>query len=1256
MARMLQRFTQVTPSIPIPIHKLLSITKCRPTRTSLGETRGWRPSTLRSPFLAAPILFSIILIVVLQYLSNNSARDGGVVFLDNIDDFPKSLTFCYDYLPTILTVSLGIIWSQVDLDAKRLEPYFQMSNPIGSLGCDSTLLDYTMDYAMFVPFKAAKHRHWSVFFASSCTIMVLWVITPLQSAIFSKETIIRHDIEAVSQPMGMLPFTKQWEALNTMFMLSAYGVCWLESSLPPYTTRDFALAPFEITSPKNVIGTAKTITAPTILYEASLNCQPGITKPDSDSYRAIFPGNCSLDARGPYKNSIRDYYADYVPSSLDVERDTYYDQCDTLAPRTNPAFWAKKVGDEEANITALLCERSYYTQEVNATISLPSKHVSSVFPLKPRQRLSEETFNISNFEYIISEGFPSGSNVYGRPEQMPLDHGSRLAKSNFEGLPDNMIGFLVGATQREPEEYLDPVIFQSALTETHKLLFAFAVNSLMRPLETDQSYPGTTSYESGAVVVVRTFAVLVQVALALFAVIATCLLVKSWNRTSCLSKDPASILDVMRHGRLNSEFFNLLRAFDASSNKRLAASLCHRRFALEDHKDYHESIPRLECLTPPSDTLIDMQDGPHDHPSARLLRPTTMSLVVGAPLLITLTTFLVSIGALYHQSKRVNGLARPSQNKLVQQILMRYLPTALVMVLEPVLLLLGRWLCILQPFMELKKGTSNTRKSVDAKYTTIAPQLVLWRALGAGHFILGAVCGVAFLSHVLAVALNGLFFERVVGIEKIEDVARRYHPLFDGTPDMTYRKLSPGISGYKDPFYVAKAHLLDGGVLPPWMSRDYFFVPFDLPIDAKNNQGKTYRAHTRAFGADLKCQQLNASETGDTVIIDDLYRREPNLTIHYASSGGTPKVCTPIIGPLLPLGDYSPSINETWAVEVFAPTAVGDTWSSPEEDASPENRAFCYKQLIAGYFRLNPTVASEAPPTPDLNVTMLSCERIMRTAPYEITVDGYGRVLHADQTGPSSTDLEPFVVGSTFNLTTELPSFLEGTGLWHDAIYTTDWMNLIMSKMKPDMDSLFDPDKPVPSFGVIEPVLRQVYKTVMAAALVLNLQFLIEAPSDDRIPCATLSPEPRIFLSTLVVIISITLLALIFIVVMAYYLFRPAKMMPRLPITIAAVLSYVCASKMLEEREAARTSSTSAVQEKTRHEEAYRYGWYRGIDDRWHIGIDRASRVRGLDDPPEKQESNAGSDGSAASAPSSQRSAHSSDEREELRPPGPGWI
>jgi len=134
--------------------------------TVLSETIGptskarrpWRPLTQKAYFLLAVVLASVGIIAVLQSFLHRSQRDSGIVFAPNVNDLPAGQTFCYLYLPTIIALTLSFAWTWIDLDVKRLQPFWQLSRKGGAHGKDSVLLHYPFDFVALVPLRAIRQR------------------------------------------------------------------------------------------------------------------------------------------------------------------------------------------------------------------------------------------------------------------------------------------------------------------------------------------------------------------------------------------------------------------------------------------------------------------------------------------------------------------------------------------------------------------------------------------------------------------------------------------------------------------------------------------------------------------------------------------------------------------------------------------------------------------------------------------------------------------------------------------------------------------------------------------------------------------------------------------------------------------------------------------------------------------------------------------------------------------------------------------
>jgi hypothetical protein len=121
------------------------------------DRSAWRPLTIKSPFLLFIIAFSAALIIAIELLVRQNQRDGGLVFSADINALSLSQIFPYLHLPTIIAVIYAILWSWIDLDLRRLEPFFQLSkSEAGAKGYQSLLLHYPVDFLAWVPIRAFR--------------------------------------------------------------------------------------------------------------------------------------------------------------------------------------------------------------------------------------------------------------------------------------------------------------------------------------------------------------------------------------------------------------------------------------------------------------------------------------------------------------------------------------------------------------------------------------------------------------------------------------------------------------------------------------------------------------------------------------------------------------------------------------------------------------------------------------------------------------------------------------------------------------------------------------------------------------------------------------------------------------------------------------------------------------------------------------------------------------------------------------------
>jgi hypothetical protein len=108
--------------------------------------------------MGALMLCTCLFMIAIQLLLDRSKKNSGLLFAPSIAKLPLSSVFQYQHLPTILFVLYSILWTWVDSDVRRLEPFYQMSTVNGVSGKESVLLHYPVDFLATVPIKAFRMR------------------------------------------------------------------------------------------------------------------------------------------------------------------------------------------------------------------------------------------------------------------------------------------------------------------------------------------------------------------------------------------------------------------------------------------------------------------------------------------------------------------------------------------------------------------------------------------------------------------------------------------------------------------------------------------------------------------------------------------------------------------------------------------------------------------------------------------------------------------------------------------------------------------------------------------------------------------------------------------------------------------------------------------------------------------------------------------------------------------------------------------
>lgn len=113
---------------------------------------------MTAPILTLLTILTLLIGVAIEVLAQLSRTRGGLALSRTQDEIPQYAMISYLYAPNIIAVLYSLVWSWVDLDVKRMQPWFELSKPEGATAENSMFLDYPYDFIATVPVKAARRR------------------------------------------------------------------------------------------------------------------------------------------------------------------------------------------------------------------------------------------------------------------------------------------------------------------------------------------------------------------------------------------------------------------------------------------------------------------------------------------------------------------------------------------------------------------------------------------------------------------------------------------------------------------------------------------------------------------------------------------------------------------------------------------------------------------------------------------------------------------------------------------------------------------------------------------------------------------------------------------------------------------------------------------------------------------------------------------------------------------------------------------
>lgn len=180
----------------------------------------WKPFSMRWPYLMGLIILSLSLAIAQELLYRQSTI-APLMRFNTPDEIKPFDYFVLKFLPTIVTVTFGILWSIPDFEVKRLEAYYQMSKEGGALAAESINVDYLTTLNLMKPVRAFQRQHYAVAVSSITSLLAVSLVPTLGSAaiVLNPDRATRHSDVLIEKTITINPLLSR--LLTSTFLVIA---------------------------------------------------------------------------------------------------------------------------------------------------------------------------------------------------------------------------------------------------------------------------------------------------------------------------------------------------------------------------------------------------------------------------------------------------------------------------------------------------------------------------------------------------------------------------------------------------------------------------------------------------------------------------------------------------------------------------------------------------------------------------------------------------------------------------------------------------------------------------------------------------------------------------------------------------------------------------------------------------------------------------------------------------------------------------
>ncbi|KAL4921357.1 hypothetical protein BDW62DRAFT_127750 [Aspergillus aurantiobrunneus] len=1174
-----------------------SLPNARPTHPT-----GWRPIPLRPTYLSLIACIMLLLLVVLEALRQYSERSGGLRLFRDTNALSNFDSFAYNYIPVIIALFLAILWSFIDFDVLRLEPYFQMSRPDG---CPATVLfiNYNFGQSFITPIASAKRRHWLVLTVSLVTLLIRIFQPALQSALLELREVTTLSDETMKtwSQLVDLPAQARWFAVQEDSESTNFDAYFSDNAdLKQTRSGNFAVAPVQIPSDDRRETTVWTLNQ--TIYWTQLDCQDLF----HDAHFPVFINQTEswlywnvegVQVSGLGEECVMDFaYDNVLFSNTDFLQARYWeptwsdtpftgaektftpDGCDSIdlygvLLSVNATEFGSNaissVGDGlTSSATMFACNIEYFQGEAEITMHANSSITSAEIWNGTKRELTNDEFNIDAFQsFLAHRAMYTSDMLFVRTNET-------TGERTLTELPviSQYVGDLDPVLVLDSSKTMSVDEFTAKVTRGVKQTFILTMGRLFNPDGAPTTVSAFRSTRQVALAVVSAVARCAEAILGIGTALTLIMLRYYHRRPNILQSDPGSIgamcsmvTDVFGTSNILADPRSGFHQFSTRQLRRLLQD-CRLQW-------YHSPLgSRLEIVTVDGNPVRlndQMRIRADPRPHFLIIPIFILEFLLLAAVIVLMSLVISSLA----KDGGFQDLNQSSSSFL--QVVLSFLPSVVASAVGALCTSIHRNLSILEPWVHLQRGMASVSTSLTMNYSCQNPWTVLPKA-ARNHHVLLVLISIACISNTLLTAVaGGLFRQQLTESETgTESLYANYsHSVFlqnDFAADFTE-------------YDLIQTSITSGVPLLSWTSTNRSFVPIAIYEDDADS---SYSATTLGIGADLDCRPLS--------IPDNLVSLEDGLHWTYRPSADPDRECNVKVSPPRDENDrYSLSIN------FFSPIATEET-------------DICQTTTMLIVGRWNYTAISGITHN---NTVALHCEPDLVLQNFSVAFDHKGQVMSHNEipdtaiTSGRMYDNATVSLGQFNKVFAAIPQSFYGEETSTSYASSYDWAGFLVALLyKRDVTPIthLDPDRLV---NLTQTVYQWVYSTYFSLwrdTYLLPLDEPIVAENATVVRSAW-RMEPSV--SSL--IIAMTVIGLDTIIVLIVFGTRRGRFKgPRIPRSIGSVMPWIANSQMIHDFDG--TYGWTNAQRQThleRLKKRYTFRMFLREDDQWRYAVDEEPPV-----------------------------------------------